>query len=131
MTQVLRPMSRSPGRRCWMWSNTDDNLIVDPQNSFQYVLISGRWFETQSLEMGPWQYVPNDELPADFAKIPVTHPRGVVLAAVTGTPPAQEAVIDNTIPETAVVTRATTTLTINYGGSPNSRGSRGRLSSMW
>ena len=37
---------------------------------------------------------------------------------MTGTPPAQEAVIDNTIPETAVVTRATTTLTINYGGSP-------------
>jgi hypothetical protein len=69
--------------------------------------------------------VPNDKLPAAFATIPVTHPRGVVLASVTGTPSAQEAVIDNNIPETAVVTRATTTLKVNYGGSPQLKGSRG------
>jgi len=106
-------------------ANTVDNIIVDPENSLQYVLISGRWFAPQSLEMGPWHYVPNDQLPADFAKIPVTHPRGVVLASVTGTPAAHEAVIDNTIPQTAVVTRATTTLTIQYGGSPQLQGIEG------
>jgi hypothetical protein len=99
-------------------TNTDANLIVDPVNSLTYVLISGRWFRTASLQTGPWTYVANDKLPGDFAKIPVTHPRGVVLASVTGTPTAQEAVIDNNIPETAVVTRATTTLTVKYGGSP-------------
>ena len=99
-------------------TNTDDNLIVDPLNGLTYVLISGRWFQTASLQTGPWAYVANDKLPGDFAKIPVTHPRGVVLASVAGTPPAQEAVIDNNIPETAVVTRATTTLTMKYGGSP-------------
>ena len=65
-----------------------------------------------------WQYVPNDKLPAAFAQIPVTHPRGVVLPSVSGTPPAQEAVIDNSIPETATVNRAATTLAIKYGGSP-------------
>ena len=99
-------------------ANTDDNVIVDPATSLQYVLISGRWFATNSIETGPWTYVPNDKLPADFAKIPVTHPRGVVLPSVAGTPQAQEAVIDNSIPQTANVTRATTTLTTNYGGSP-------------
>jgi hypothetical protein len=99
-------------------SNTDDNVIVDPATSLQYVLISGRWFSTNSIETGPWTYVPNDNLPADFAKIPVTHPRGVVLPSVAGTPQAQEAVIDNSIPQTANVTRASTTLTTNYGGSP-------------
>jgi hypothetical protein len=99
-------------------SNTDDNVIVDPTNSLQYVLISGRWFSTNSIETGPWTYVANDKLPADFAKIPVTHPRGVVLPSVAGTPPAREAVIDNSIPETAEVTRATTRLTTTYGGSP-------------
>ncbi len=103
-------------------TNTDDNIIVDIDTGLTYVLISGRWFATNSLETGPWRYVPNDKLPAAFAQIPVTHPRGVVLPAVTGTPPAQEAVIDNTIPETAVVTRATTTLTIKYGGSPQIQG---------
>src|SRR5262249_20015939 len=106
-------------------SNTDDNVIVDPTNSLQYVLISGRWFETNSLETGPWSYVPNDKLPADFAKIPVTHPRGVVLPSVAGTPPAREAVIDNSIPETAEVTRATTRLTTTYGGSPQLQGIEG------
>jgi hypothetical protein len=99
-------------------TNTDDNVIADPTNSLQYVLISGRWFSTNSLETGPWTYVPNDKLPADFAKIPVTHPRGVVLPSVAGTPSAREAVIDNSIPETAEVTRATTRLTTTYGGSP-------------
>ena len=41
-----------------------------------------------------------------------------MLPSVAGTPPAQEAVIDNSIPETADVTRATTKLTTNYSGSP-------------
>jgi len=106
-------------------TNTDDNLIVDPANDLTYVLISGRWFQTVSLSTGPWTYVPKDKLPADFTKIPVTHPRGVVLSSVTGTPQAQEAVIDNNIPQTAVVTRATTTLTIKYGGSPQIQGVEG------
>jgi hypothetical protein len=106
-------------------TNTDDNLIVDPVNGLTYVLISGRWFQTASLQTGPWTYVANDKLPADFAKIPVTHPRGVVLPSVTGTPPAQEAVIDNNIPETAVVTRATTKLTVEYGGAPQLQGIEG------
>jgi hypothetical protein len=98
--------------------NTDDNIIVDMDTGLHYVLISGRWFAAQSMESGPWQYVPNDKLPAAFAQIPVTHPRGVVLPSVAGTPPAQEAIIDNSIPETAMVNRATTTLTVKYGGSP-------------
>jgi hypothetical protein len=106
-------------------SNTDDNLIVDPATGLTYVLISGRWFQTPSLATGPWTYVPNDKLPAGFAAIPVTHPRGVVLASVTGTSQAQEAVISNNIPETAQVTRATTTLTVNYGGMPQLQGIEG------
>ena len=106
-------------------TNTDDNLIVDPSTGFTYVLISGRWFQTTAISTGPWTYVPNDKLPAAFASIPITHPRGVVLASVTGTPPAQEAVIDNGIPETAVVTRATTKLAVNYGGSPQLQGIEG------
>ena len=98
--------------------NTDDNIIVDMDTGLHYVLISGRWFAAQSMETGPWQYVPNDKLPAAFAQIPVTHPRGVVLPSVAGTPPAQEAIIDNSIPETATVNRATTTLAIKYSSTP-------------
>ena len=44
-------------------------------------------------------------LPADFAKIPKDSHAGVVLAAVAGTTQAQEAVIENSIPQTATVPR--------------------------
>jgi hypothetical protein len=99
-------------------ANSANNIIVDPSTSYQYALISGRWFRTKSLETGPWEYVANDKLPPYFAKIPVTHPRGVVLASVTGTPQAQESLIDNGIPQTAEVNRQTTTLAIKYQESP-------------
>jgi hypothetical protein len=99
-------------------ANTANNIIVDPSTSYQYALISGRWFRTKSLETGPWEYVANDQLPPEFAKIPVTHPRGVVLASVTGTPQARESLIDNGIPQTAVVNRQTTTLVVKYQDSP-------------
>jgi uncharacterized membrane protein YgcG len=99
-------------------NNTSDNILIDLMTSDTYVLLSGRWFRTRSLEQGPWTYVPNNELPAGFAKIPPHHPRGVVLAAVSGTPQAQEALIDNGIPQTATVNRATTTLKVSYDGQP-------------
>ena len=98
--------------------NTRANVVLDTASSEHYVLISGRWFRTKSLAQGPWEYVPHDKLPADFAKIPETHPRGTVLASVPGTPQAQEAVIDNSIPQTATVDRAQTKLSVTYDGAP-------------
>ena len=105
-------------------TNTDDNIIVDPDRPPLRPHL-GALVPDATLQTGPWTYVPNDKLPAAFATIPVTHPRGRGAASVTGTPAAQEAVIDNNIPETAVVTRATTTLKIKYGGSPQLQGIEG------
>jgi hypothetical protein len=98
--------------------NTSASLLLDTATGFHYVLISGRWFRAKSLAQGPWEYVPHDKLPPDIAKIPETHPRGTVLASVPGTPQAQEALIDNSIPQTATVDRATTKLTVTYDGAP-------------
>jgi hypothetical protein len=98
--------------------NTRASAILDPATNDVYVLISGRWFRSKSPAKGPWEYVPHDKLPADFAKIPETHPRGTVLASVPGTPQAQEAVIDNSIPQTATVDRAQTKLSVTYDGAP-------------
>jgi hypothetical protein len=97
--------------------NTRASILLDPATSEHYVLISGRWFRSKSLAKGPWEYIPHDKLPADFAKIPVTHPRGTVLASVPGTPQAEEAVIDNNIPQTATVDR-TTKVSVTYDGAP-------------
>ncbi|HSF05926.1 MAG TPA: DUF3300 domain-containing protein [Methylomirabilota bacterium] len=98
--------------------NSRSSILLDPATNEHYVLISGRWFRSKSPAKGPWEYVPHDRLPPDFAKIPETHPRGTVLASVPGTPQAQEAVIDNSIPQTATVDRANTKLSVTYDGSP-------------
>ncbi len=98
--------------------NSSANILVDQKTADHYVLLAGRWFRGKSLERGPWEYVDHDKLPPDFAKIPENHPRGAVLASVAGTPQAQEALIDNSIPQTAEVNRQTATLQATYDGSP-------------
>ena len=75
-----------------------------------YVLTAGRWFRGPS-ERGPWAFVANDALPADFANIPDDSPKENVKASVAGTPQAQEALIANGIPQTAEVAIAEAKLT--------------------
>ena len=67
---------------------------------------------------GPWQFVDGEKLPGDFAKIPLNNPKSEVLATVPGTPQAQEAVIANSIPQTAEVKRDEATLEAKYDGQP-------------
>jgi len=86
-------------------TNTTADVFVDTSNNRYYALISGRWFNTSNLNNGPWQYVASNHLPADFKRIPPDSKAGVVLASVAGTPQAKEALIANTIPQTATVKR--------------------------
>ena len=89
-----------------LWaSNTTSDVIIDTVDNHYYLLLSGRWYRSSSLQDGPWSYVASDALPADFSKIPPASPAGVVLAAVAGTPQAREAAIENSIPQTANVRR--------------------------
>jgi hypothetical protein len=105
-----------------LWvSNTTADVIVDTATSAYYVLISGRWYTAASLS-GPWTYVPSTGLPASFASIPPSSPAGVVLAAVAGTPQAKEAVIENSIPQTATIPRSNgPTFTSKFPGAPQLR----------
>jgi len=97
--------------------NSDNAIFMDVQTNAYYVLISGRWFKAKSLS-GPWAFVPYKSLPSDFAKIPEDHPKANVLVSVLGTPEAREAVIANSIPQTATISRSEATLHIAYDGSP-------------
>src|SRR5260370_22328337 len=99
--------------------NSDNALFFYDPNQRYYVLISGRWFNASSLE-GPWRFVPYNTLPKDFAKIPATHPKANVLVSVPGTPQANEAVIANSLPQTATVERNEAKLELTYDGSPHS-----------
>ncbi|HYN61348.1 MAG TPA: carbohydrate-binding family V/XII, partial [Rubrivivax sp.] len=102
-----------------LWAaNTTSDTLIDTANSNYYVLMSGRWFRAAALT-GPWTFVPNDALPADFARIPPQAPAGAVLPTVAGTSQAQEAVISNSIPQTATVPlKNGPTFTPNFDGPP-------------
>jgi hypothetical protein len=86
-------------------SNTANDVFWDSADRSYYVLIAGRWYRGLALN-GPWIYVASTDLPADFRKIPTASPASVVLASVAGTPQAEEALISNSIPQTATVPRA-------------------------
>ena len=84
--------------------NTSGNvfeLLTDQQN---YLLIAGRWYRAASL-IGPWQFVPGNQLPRDFANIPDTSPKENVKGSVPGTRQAEEMLIANSIPQSTAVAR--------------------------
>jgi len=104
-----------------LWAgNTTADVIVNTGNNNIYVLLSGRWYMAPSLD-GPWTYIASTNLPADFSNIPTNSPAAVVLASVAGTPQAQEAVIQNSIPQTATVQRNGPTFSPVFDGSPQFR----------
>jgi len=86
-----------------LWaSNTGADVFIDSASNSTYLLLSGRWFRSVGMN-GPWTFVASNALPPDFARIPTSSPAGIVLASVAGTPQAKEAVIANSIPQTATV----------------------------
>ncbi len=97
--------------------NTDSPLFFDSEYREAYLLISGRWFRATSLN-GPWDYVPPQDLPADFAKIPPNSPQAIVLASVPGTPQAEAALLAITTPTTATVNRHDAKIQLEYDGEP-------------
>jgi hypothetical protein len=98
-------------------TNTENHILLHTPNSKYYVLLSGRWFQSSSLN-GPWDHTPGAELPEDFAKIPEEHSQASLLASVPGTPQAKEALIANSIPQTAAIKREEAKLKVKYDGAP-------------
>lgn len=85
-------------------TNSSGSIFKHLQDNKNYLLISGRWFRSDSLA-GPWEFVATKNLPPDFAKIPDESPKENVKASVPGTPQARETLIANRIPQTAKVSR--------------------------
>src|SRR6185436_10235806 len=87
-----------------LWvSNTESDVFRLGTTGPIYYLVAGRWFSAQVFS-GPWTFAtPN--LPADFRKISLEHPRSRVLASVPGTPQAIEAVLLAQVPQTARVNK--------------------------
>jgi hypothetical protein len=98
-------------------TNTTGDILFYLDDQRYYVPLTGRWFRARSLD-GPWQFVEGDDLPKDFSKIPTSDPKASVLATVPDTPAAEEAVIANSIPQTAEVNREEATYESQYDGAP-------------
>ncbi|MGL6266992.1 MAG: hypothetical protein ACRC2O_03675, partial [Chitinophagaceae bacterium] len=100
-------------------SNSYDNIFKDINTQDFYILKSGRWFASKSLDSG-WRYVDPLNIPADFSKIPEGSERDIVLASVPGTVEARDAILDTRIPVMATVDRATAgkELVVEYDGRP-------------
>ena len=99
-------------------TNTGSSLFMNLASQNYYVVISGRWFSSTSLNSASaWQFVPANQLPGDFANIPENAPAGAVLASVAGTPQAAEAAIASTIPQTATISQTASTNVV-YDGNP-------------
>jgi len=112
-------MSTIPGTGLLYWANTDSDVFLQIGTQQTFLLLSGRWFTGHGTS-GPWTYVPANQLPADFAKIPSDSPKANVLAQVAGTQAAQDAVADTYIPQTAAVDiNNFQQPTVTYDGNPD------------
>jgi hypothetical protein len=98
-------------------SNTDSEVLMDTASQEYYVLLSGRWYISKSLD-GPWQYRTVQDLPEEFKKIPEESEMGSVLYAVPGTDIAREAVMDAQVPQTTAIERKKASLEVEYDGQP-------------
>jgi uncharacterized membrane protein YgcG len=99
-TPVYEPVKGT--KLAWV-SNTESDVFRLGGNGTVYYLVSGRWFSAPDFT-GPWTFAtPN--LPEDFQKISLEHPRSRVLASVPGTQQAAEAVLLAQVPQTARVNK--------------------------
>ena len=118
MTQGEPNYSPIDGTQLLYASNTTGHVFKHIGDQHTYVLVAGRWFRADTLA-GPWTFVPGKDLPPDFAKIPDENPKENVKASVPGTPQAEEAVIANSLPETAAIKISEAKLpTPKYDGPP-------------
>ncbi len=99
-------------------TNTDNDIIRYIKTQELYVLLAGRWYKSKSLKDGSWQFVEPEDLPGDFKKIPEDSEMAEVRANVPGTEEAKEAILEQTIPQTAEVDRKKTTLKVKWDGAP-------------
>ena len=104
MTSGLPDYQPIRGTELLYAADSDSLLFFHKTERRFYLLLSGRWFTSESLR-GPWNYLSPHDLPSDFAKIPPSSPQAIVLASVPNTPQAELAVIANSVPTTATVNR--------------------------
>ena len=99
-------------------SNSESDIIMDINSQNHYLLLAGRWYYSKSLKDGDWKFSEPENLPAEFKKIPETSEMANVRSSVPGTSEAQNALLEQSIPQTATIDRSTATFEVTYDGNP-------------
>jgi hypothetical protein len=97
--------------------NTTASVFKEPTDEELYVLSAGRWFRAWTTD-GPWEFVPNTELPADIAGLSDRSPKASVKASIAGTAQARAALETNAVPRTTTINRRTTLAPPVVDGNP-------------
>ena len=99
-------------------SNTGDDIIMDINTQMHYVLLAGRWYKSNTLADGSWEFEDPKNLPADFQNIPAEGEMASVRVSVPNTDEAKDALLEQTIPQTAEVVRSEAKLEVSFDGDP-------------
>ncbi|BCH31055.1 hypothetical protein MesoLjLc_29850 [Mesorhizobium sp. L-8-10] len=111
---ALQPV---PGTGLEWASNSHSDVFFRKADAKWYILLSGRWFSSASLD-GPWVFATPD-LPQDFQNIPQDAPYYTVRSSVPGTSESAEARLKASIPEMArVSTDGSVKVDVAYSGDP-------------
>jgi hypothetical protein len=92
-----------PGTKLLWISNTESDVFRLGETGPVFYLVAGRWFRAPNLN-GNWTFA-TPQLPEDFKKISLEHPRSRVLASVPGTDQAAEAILLAQVPQIARVNK--------------------------
>ena len=98
--------------------NSQNDIIMDINTQNHYILLAGRWYYSKSLRDGDWKFCEPDDLPDDFEKIPEGSDMATVRASIPGTAEAQDALLEQSIPQTATVNRKEAKVEVTYDGNP-------------
>jgi hypothetical protein len=98
-------------------SNTESEVLLEIQSQRYFVLLSGRWYSSWSLD-GPWTFEPSNQLPESFNNISPSSQKAHLLVHVAGSQQAEEAFRDAQIPKMASIRRQDSSLHILYDGEP-------------
>ena len=97
-------------------ANTESDVFFLEETGTWYILVSGRWFKSASLE-GPWAFTTPD-LPDDFLNIPEDAPYYSVRSSVPNTSESAQARLKASIPHTARVEFGSVSAEVAYAGEP-------------
>ena len=98
-------------------ANTETPVVREVATGMVFVLVSGRWFTAVTFA-GPWTVVRPDQMPAAFKNIPPESDLGAARVSVSGTPEADDAMLEAHVPQTAAIERSKATLEVTYDGEP-------------